>query len=444
MPNHVYSRTWRSSLPTASKGSGVWVYDDTGKAYLDAVGGVYAVSIGHGVAEIGDAMAAQARAIAFPWAGKFTTEAEIELADRVIAMSPRGISRAYFVGGGSEANEVAIKFARKYHLVKRRPERWRIIGRWQSYHGATMGALAASGHVSRRSDFDPYLADFPHIPAPHCYACPFGATYPSCGLRCADELELTIRQEGAETIAAFIAEVVTGASSGAIVPPPEYYPRIREICDKYDILFIADEVITGFARTGANFGIDHWGVVPDLITCGKGIGSGYAPLGAVLLHERIMNVFEQSAATSVFTGYTYSGHPVTCAAGVAVLDYIREHDLVKRAETEGTWFLEQLASLERHPTVGQVRGKGFLAGVEFVADKETKAPLAPSTGFVERVVKEAWDRGMVLHAGRGTRDGVLGEHLLLAPPLVANRAELGQIVTILDEAITVAETALSH
>jgi adenosylmethionine-8-amino-7-oxononanoate aminotransferase len=439
MSAHLYHKTWNVPYPKAVRASGVYIYDDEGRRYLDAVGGSYVVSIGHGVPEIGDAMAAQAKSLAFPYVGTFTTDAEIALGAAVIEMAPPGMQRAYFVSGGSEAFEVAIKFARKYQLIKGNQQRWRVAGRWQSYHGATIAALSASGHTGRRAQFQPYLLDFPHIDPPYCFRCPWESRYPGCGLLCAEDLERMITQVGSDTIAAFVCETITGASSGAVVPPAEYYPRIREICDEHDILFIADEVITGFGRTGANFALDHYGVTPDLMICGKGLSSGYAPLGAIVMSQKVAEAFDAADNSGLFTGYTYSGHPVSCAAGVAVLEYMKRHQLVERARVEGDWFHGQLQQrLRHHACIGDIRGRGLLVGIEFVADSADRSLYPATARFAERVVRLAWERGVILRSERGTIDGVRGEHLLLAPPLIISRPELTEVIDVLDYALPAA------
>lgn len=434
-PDRVYHREWRKEHPVAVRGEGVYLYDDSGRCFLDAVGGVYVVNVGHGLQEVVDAMTQQARAVAFPYAGSFTTEAELQLAEEVIEMAPRGFVKAFFVSGGSEANEIAFKLARKYQILRGRPERWRILGRWQSYHGATMATLSAGGKAGRRSEFQPYMLNFPHVDPPYCYRCPWGKTYPGCGVICADAVERLLIQEDPNSIAAVICEPITGAASGAIVPPPEYYPRLRDICDRYDLPLIVDEVITGFGRTGANFAIDHWGVVPDIITCGKGIGSGYVPLGAVLIHERIHDTFLSSPQSGVFTGYTYSGHPVTCAAGLAVLRYLRRNDLVAKAREDGEWFFAKAQCLRHHPCVGDIRGKGLMMGIELVADAASRRPLEPVGELMRCIVDEAWARNLIVRGDTGTIDGRSGEHLLIAPPLVATRDQLARILDLLDESI---------
>lgn len=437
--DYVYHREWRKEYPIAKRGEGVYLYDDHGRQFLDAVGGVYVVNIGHGLQEVAEAMADQARMIAFPYACLFTTEAELDLAECIIEMAPPGFGKAFFVSGGSEANEVAFKLARKYQMVKGRPERWRIVGRWQSYHGATMATLSAGGKAGRRADFQPYMLNFPHIDPPYCYRCPWGKTYPACGVACADALERLLVQEDANSIAAVICETIGGAASGAVVPTQEYFPRLREICDRNDLLLIVDEVITGFGRTGANFAIDHWGVSPDIITCGKGIGSGYAPLGAVLIKEHVYQALLASPYGNVFTGYTYSGHPVACAAGLAVLRYLRQNDLVRKAREDGEWFFTQAQALWRHPCVGDIRGKGLFMGIEFVANRESRRPFEPPGIFIRAVVDEAWQRGLIVSGESGTIDGQSGEHILISPPLIATRAELGKMLDLLDQSIAAAE-----
>jgi len=439
--DYVYHREWRKENPVAVRGEGIYLHDESGRVFLDAVGGVYVVNVGHGLQEVADAMSAQARAIAFPYAGSFTTESEIALAETVIEMAPPGFVKAFFVSGGSEANEVAFKMARKYQMVKGRSERWRIMGRWQSYHGSTMATLSAGGKAGRRSDFQPYMMNFPHVDPPYCFRCPWDKSYPSCGVVCAGAVERLLVQEDTNSIAGFICEPITGAASGAVVPPQEYFPRVREICNRHDIVLIIDEVITGFGRTGANFAIDHWNVTPDIITCGKGIGSGYAPLGAVLIHERIHDAFLGSPSESVFTGYTYSGHPVTCAAGLAVLQYMRRKGLVAKAREDGKWFFAEAQRLRRHRCVGDIRGKGLMMGIEFVVDQVTNEPMEFAGKFVKRVVDEAWARSLILRSESGTIDGRSGEHILVSPPLIATREELGRILELLDQSIVAAAQA---
>ena len=291
------------------------------------------------------------------------------------------------------------------------------------------------GHTLYRKDYLPYLTHFPRIPAPYCYRCPLGKVYPTCGIACAWYLERTIKEEGKETIAGFISEPVTGSSLGALAPPPEYFPIIRDICDRYGILFIVDEVITGFGRTGKNFGIDNWGVVPDMITTGKGISSGYAPLGAIIIHEKVFDVFESSKRTSFFTGYTYSGHPISCAAGLAVLRHIKKHGLVECSAKMGHYLFRKFEELKELPIVGDIRGKGLLLGIELVQDKEKKTIFDRSRRVAEAIVRKAFERGMILLPGHGLEDGVVGDLLMIAPPFIVNESEIDTIFGLLRETI---------
>jgi adenosylmethionine-8-amino-7-oxononanoate aminotransferase len=393
------------------------------------------VTVGHGVPEIVQAMADQAARIAYAYIAQFSNEPLERLAERVVALAPEGISKVYFVSGGSEAAETALKLARQYHLLRGHPGKYRVVSRWQAYHGNTIGALSMSGRTQWFRDFRPYALDFPHIAPCHCYRCPFDLAYPGCGVRCATDLERVIRQEGAESIAAFIAEPIVGTSGAALTPPAEYFRIVREICDRHDILFIADEVITGFGRTGRPFAIQHWGVVPDMLLVGKGISSGYAPLGGVLLHERVVQAFRETGA-SPFLPFTFAGNPVSCAAGLAVSDYAEKHGLFARAAGMGQVLFAELERLRRSPMVGEIRGMGLLAGIELVADRGDKRPFPPEAVIGRRVAAAAFSRGLILLAGQpGLVEGLAGDHLLLAPPYVITKEQIESVVEILGSAL---------
>jgi adenosylmethionine-8-amino-7-oxononanoate aminotransferase len=433
--DRVFYRDRKKVYPLIDRGEGIYLYDWSGKKYIDATGGALVVNIGHSVPEVIDAMVEQAKKVCFPYIGHFVSQSQIELAKKVIDFAPPGMSKVYFVSGGSEAIEIALKLIRQYYLERGEISRVKVIGRWQGYHGATIGALSLGGQTFYRKDYLPYMLDFPHIQAPYCYRCRFGREYSSCGIICAHELERIIKQEGKETIAAFISEPVSGSSLGAMVPPPEYFPVIREICDRYGILLVVDEVVTGFGRTGKNFGIDHWAVVPDLIITGKGISSGYTPLGAVIIHEKICDVFLKSKRTTFFLGYTYSGNPLSCAVGLAVLRYIEKHRLVERSESMGNYLFERFSRLQELPMVGDIRGKGLLLGIELVQDKETKTPFERSTKIAETIVRKAFDKGLILLPGHGLEDGVVGDLLMIAPPFIVTEEEIKEISDILTNVI---------
>lgn len=411
------------------------MWDMDGKRYIDGSAGPVCIGIGHGVKEIADAVARQMEKISFAHSFHFTTESVLECADKVAGFAPHGLKHVFFTSGGSEATEAAAKMARQYFHEKGEPSRWKVVARWQSYHGNTLGALSMSGHIGRRRRYVPMLIDFPHIPPAYCYRCWFGKTRERCDLDCAWALDREIRANSPEHIAAFIAEPVVGATLGTVPAPEGYFQVIREICDDHGVLFIADEVMTGFGRTGRNFGIEHWKVEPDIIATAKGMSSGYIPLGGVIASDR---VFEGFSGPFVH-GHTYGSHPVACAVGVAVLDYIEKHGLVERSATLGRYLLEQLEDLRDHPSVGDVRGLGLFAGIEFVKDKESKEPFPPDVGFAQRVLERCFGNGLLVYPGTGSVDGVRGDHIQVAPPFVVTKPQIDEIVTLLDRSIGEAE-----
>lgn len=433
--SHILTRDWRKHYPVIQRAEGIYLYDEKGNKYIDGSGGPAVVSIGHGVKEVIDSIAQQAKQVSFPYHGNFLNKSQIALADKIIQLAPEGFSRVYFLCGGSEATETAIKIVRQYYLLQGRGRKSIIISRWLSYHGATLGALSLTGHTQRRRDYLPYLINFPHIEPPYCYRCPWEMQYPHCELHCAYALERAIKRIGAENIAAFIAEPILGNSAGAVVPPTEYYQIIRSICDTYDLLFIADEVITGFGRTGTNFAIDHWKVSPDIIIAGKGISSGYAPLGAIIIHDKIFKNFQQSSVSSFFLGYTFSGHPLSCAAGLAVLNYIEKHQLMQRVKEKSGYLFAKASVLNELPIVGDVRGKGFFLGIELVADKKSKAPFIREKNVAEKIYQQAMKNGLLVMTGSGTADGTSGDHIIISPPFTSSEGEIDEIFKILQKSI---------
>src|SRR5215470_1734220 len=367
MPNYsaVFPRNFKNASPIATRGEGCWIIDETGRRYLDASGQAAVVSIGHGVAEIGRAMAEQSNRIAFAHTTQFHSESAQKLAARVLAIAPRNFhdgGRVYFTSGGSEATETAIKLARQYCLETKQPARYRIVSRKQSYHGSTLGAMSVSGNVGRRAPYAPMIPEWGHVAPCFCYHCPFDKTYPECNLACADDLDAFLRSNDASIVAAFIFEPVVGATLGAALAVDGYTARIAEICRKHGILLIADEVMCGMGRTGKPFASQHWGLEPDIILTGKGIASGYAPLGAVLVAPRVVDAFDKGSAAFMH-GFTYQSHPVSTAAGNAVFEYLEAHKLFERVAPAGESLREALSTLGSHPQVGQVRGLGLLQGV---------------------------------------------------------------------------------
>ncbi|HOU77581.1 MAG TPA: aminotransferase class III-fold pyridoxal phosphate-dependent enzyme, partial [Syntrophales bacterium] len=323
--DHVFYRNLNRFYPAVRRGEGIYLYDTEGKAYIDGSGGAVVAALGHGLREIETAMLAQLGNVAFAHGSQFTSPAAVELAARLVAMAPDNMSRVYFLSGGSEAVETAVKMARQYQVDRGKPMKFKVISRWTSYHGNTLGALALSGHTGRRRYYQPLIQHTPHIVPAYCYRCPCGRKPESCALECADDLEKTILYEGPDSVSAFLAEPVVGATAGALVPKDGYFQRIREICDRYDVLLIVDEVMTGIGRTGRNFAVDHWGVKPDMIVCAKGLGAGYYPVFGVITTEAVHRAIKEGNGNFVH-GHTYSQNPLACATALAVLEYIEKHD----------------------------------------------------------------------------------------------------------------------
>jgi len=444
--SHIFFNNWRSPPKMAKRGEGVYLYDEDGKRYLDGIGGMFVVTVGHGVSEIADAIAEQARTLCFANRAQFTNEPQERLADLVIDMAPEGMDRVYFVTSGSTANEIAIQIVREYHIERGNPGKYKVISWWHNYHGMSIGTLSLSGNLAtqRFMNMEPYLLNFPRIQPPYCYQCPFKQKYPSCELACVDDLERTIEQEGPDSIAAFMVTPIIAGTGGAIVPPPEYFSRVREICDRYDILLVDDEVVTGFGRLGKNFGIDHWKVTPDIITASKTMASGYAPLGAVIVHEHIWKTFTEGRRNRLILLLTHAGHPISCAAGLAVQNYIIKHNLVERCAQVGQYLKRKLQALaEGEPIIGDVRGEGLFLGIEFVRDRETHEPFPRSMGLMEKVVQGASARGLILSGRFGIGTKMEGDHLSIAPPYIITESECDELVTILKLSIQQAKQALN-
>lgn len=429
----VFYRSLARDFPLAVKGEGCWIEDESGKRYLDAVGGAFVASIGHGVREIGEAMARQAARLAYVSGAAFTNEAVEELCAKLVARTP-GFHRAYILSSGSEATEAALKLARQHWVERGRASKHRIIALNPSYHGNTLLALSASARETYRAHWPEWLTDVRRIPAPYAYrcACDGAVDCPKCT---GDVLEAAILEEGAHRVAAFIAEPIGGSSTGATVPRTGYLRRIREICDEHDVLFIADEVLCGSGRTGTWTASESFGVVPDILTLGKSIAGGYAPLSAVLTRDDIVAPIALGSGAFVHA-QTFSHHAVTCAAAVATLDYIDRHGLVDRCRTVGITFHDRLKALRGLPGVGDVRGRGLLAGVEFVADVTNRAPFPRPARFAERFVANAKDEGLIVWPNVGHADGTNGDLVMLAPPFVISDSEIAEIVTRFQVALT--------
>jgi len=421
----LFPRNFKKSFPVAVRGEGSWIISSDGQKYLDASGQAAVVNIGHGVQSIADAMAAQASQIAFAHTTQFHSASAEKLATRLLALAPQNFrnGRVYFTSGGSEATETAIKLARQFHLESGAPQKFRVVSRRQSYHGSTLGAMSVSGNVARRAPYQPLLAEWGHIAPCFCYHCPFGKTFPSCNVTCADDLETFLCTDDASTVSAFIFEPVVGATLGAAVPPDGYIQRIAEICRKRNILLIADEIMTGMGRTGKPFAIEHWPsslsgtTEPDLLLVGKGIAGGYAPLGAVLVSSRVAEAFAKGSGAFQH-GFTYQAHPVSTAAGNAVLDVLERQDLFASVEPAANELRNSLAPLSVHPNVGEIRGLGLLLGIEFVKDKSTREPFPREENVAEKIRQAALQKNVLTYPTQGCVDGLRGDHILLAPPFI--------------------------
>ena len=438
----VLRRSFRKEFPSAVRGEGVYVWDSEGNQYLDLAGSAAVNFIGHGVKEISAAMAEQAAQVEFVHTSQFTTPVAEQFAEELLKFAGehfRG-GAVYFTCGGSESVETALKLARQYQVEIGEEKRFQVISRQQSYHGSTLGALSVSGNKRRREMYLPMVREFAHVGMPYCYRCDFDCTdgCHNCGQQYAAEVEQAIESRGGQT-AAFIFEPVSGATLGAVVPPPGYLQSVAEICGRHGVLLIADEVMTGMGRTGRNFAVGHWDVQPDIIVTAKGLSSGYAPLGAVIASKKVVDAI--AAGSGAFLhGFTYNAHPISVAAGRAVLQHLQSKNLVRAAdeavpESTAAHFKNALDCLRAEESVGDVRGIGLLRAVEFVADKKTKAPFPPQQNFAGRVGAGAVKRGLLVYPMQGSVDGISGDHLLLAPPAVITPEQIGWAVEQLRGAI---------
>ncbi|WP_075995929.1 aspartate aminotransferase family protein [Salaquimonas pukyongi] len=435
--NHVFGRSTRHHPPLVADGEGCYLIDADGKRYLDGSGGAAVSCLGHGDREVIGAIKAQLDKVAFAHTGFFTSEPAEQLATLLCEAAPRGIDRAYLVSGGSEAVEAAIKLARQYYLEKGEATRHRVIARRQSYHGNTLGALAAGGNEWRRAQFAPLLVETSHITPCYEYRLRGADETPEeYGLRAANELEAEINRLGPDTVMAFIAEPVVGATAGAVPPAPGYFQRIREICDHYGVLLILDEVMCGMGRTGTLFACEQDGIAPDIVTIAKGLGAGYMPIGAMLCSAKIYDAID--AGSGFFQhGHTYMGHPAATAGGVAVLTAIMDRGLLPRVQQAGEALDGALrARFGQHPHVGDIRGRGLFRGIELVSSRETKAPFDPAKAIAKKLKKAAFEAGLICYPMSGTIDGRQGDHVLLAPPFIITDEQIGELTDKLETAFS--------
>lgn len=432
----VFRRDYAAELPLVERAEGVWVETSDGQRYLDGMGSAGVIGIGHGRREIYEALARDAGQVNYVYTASFTHPWQESLSQSILSVAPSGMGSVYFVSGGSEANETALKLARQYHVERGEPTRHKMIARWQSYHGVTVATLSLSGRTSWRKPYDPYLLPVVHISPPYEYRCAYCRDRNGCSNACADELEKAILMEGPETVSCFFAETIVGTTASGLTPSPDYYRRVREICDRYGILFIADEVLMGYGRTGRAFAIEDWGVLPDMITCGKAIGSGYAPLGAVVVSEKVTDFFREGRRRFVH-GFTYSGHAMSCFVGQQVFDIMAREDLFSRASRIGPYLHGRLGDLQqRHATIGEVRGRGLYAGVEFVADRSTRAPFPAEANLTAGLVNAMRKNGVIVGGGvPGANFGKGGDHIQISPPFIITESEIDILIDALDDAL---------
>lgn len=434
--SHVFPRHSKSNLPVVASGEGCYLIDSDGKKYFDGSGGAAVSCLGHGDATVSDAIKKQLDTIAYAHTSFFTSQPAEDLADLLVKHAPGDLDRVYFVSGGSEAVEAALKLARQYFVETGETSRHRVIARRQSYHGNTLAALATGGNQWRREPFLPLMIETSHIsPCFEYRGKQENETETEYGLRVANELEVEILRLGPETVMAFVAEPVVGATLGAVPPVEGYFKRIREICDQYGILLILDEVMCGMGRTGTLFACEQDGISPDIITIAKGLGAGYQPIGAMLCTSKVYQAIENGSGFFQH-GHTYIGHPTACAAGLAVVNSIIERDLLRDVNSMGEKLKSELTrQFGQHPNIGDIRGRGLFLGLEIVEDRDTKTPFSPEKQINKKIKKAAFEAGLICYPMGGTIDGQNGDHILLAPPFIINDKQIDEVVGKLNTAI---------
>lgn len=432
--SYILHRRLNYDYPVISRGKGIYLYDKNGRKYLDACGGPAVVNIGYGVKEIAQKVEKLLSNLSYLYGSQFTTEAMEKYGKELCALAPKGLNRVFFVSGGSEGVESAIKLARQYHFDSGNKAKFKIISRRPAYHGDTMLTLSLSSKQNMRKPQMPLLYNFPSIPAPYCYRCPFKETYPGCGLPCALALDRAIKKAGPKTVSSFIAEPIIGSTAAAVIPPPEYFPLVAKICRKHNVLLILDEVKVGFGRTGKWFACQHWNLAPDIVVVGKGIGGGIVPLTAVFCQEKIVKVI-RAGSGSFMHSFTFMNNALQAGMGREVLNYVKKNNLVKQSEVRGKYLLEKLSGLRGLDIVGDIRGLGLMVGVELVANKKTKKPFARKLQIAEKVVQAALRRGLVLLFGVAYTEEDAGDAILVTPPFIIAKKEIDKLAEILKASI---------
>lgn len=424
----------RNPRPFLDRGEGIYLFDESGKRYIDGSSGAMVSNIGHSNPRVLAKMKAQMDKATFGYRLHFRTHPSEDLAAKTVAMCPKGLDRVFFVSGGSEAVESAVKLARQYALATGQGGRYKVISRFPSYHGCTFGALDLTGYEPLRAPFAPMMEGMPKITAPTTYLDRDNLTEDERGIRYAELLRERIEEAGPDTVLAFLMEPVGGASTGALVAPDSYYQRTREICDEYGVLLIYDEVMTGAGRTGTFFAAEHWGITPDIVALSKGFGAGYAPLGAIVASSRLVEPVLDAGGFQ--HGFTYAGNPLACAAGLAVLEELEDQNIIENAAVMGALLKRRLEGLMAHfPFIGDVRGKGLLLAFELVADRGTMQPLAKELNAYTRLVEIAYDLGLIIYSRR-TRGGLEGDHFLICPPLIITELQIDELMELLEASLT--------
>lgn len=443
--NNVFYRTQNWHYPKIVKGEGVYLIDDSGKKYLDACSGSAVANLGHGNKEIAEHTKNQIETIAFTHLSRFTADPIEKCAQLVSKHAPDTLNHVYFVSGGSEAVETAIKMARQYYVERdgNACSKYKIISKWNSFHGNTLGALSLTGIPSRRKIYDPMLIDSPKIPQFYHYRNPWGAsTLLETSRLAANELEDEIKRVGSENIAAFISEPIVGSAAPGIHPDKIYFDLVRKICDKYDILLIIDEVMSGFGRTGKWFAIEHYDVIPDILVAAKGMSSGYTPIGAVIASDQVFSSIMQTGSGNFIHGHTYAGNPLSCSIAAKVIEILERDNIIENSKQMGDYLLSRLKELNSLESVGEIRGLGLMIGIEFVKNKETKEAFTSSSNYKGILTKNCLDFGIVVYPGGGSVDGISGDHILIAPPLNISKDEIDLLVDMLKLSISKTEEML--
>lgn len=434
--NNVLSLDFHRDYPKVESGKGVYMYTKDGKEILDGASGPVLVSLGHGVDEVAKAIYEQTKKIAFVHRDDAITEVLEESCKSFTEISEGDMYKTFQVCGGSEANEIAIKLARKYHIFRGKKSKYKILSRFQSYHGSSMGVMSVTGFTKRKSGYEPYLFEHGHIAPCYCYRCWFNEKPESCSLQCAQALENEILAQDPDTVAAFIAEPIVGMALCAGEPHKDYFKKIREICDKYDVVLIMDEVMTGFGRTGKMFAYKHYDMVPDIVSTGKAVSGGYYPLAAVSMTEKFYKGMYDNDGNFP-PGYSWSGNPVGAAAQLAAYKYLKDNNLLENCVKMGDYLKSEVIKLgEKHKVFGEVRGKGLFVGIEIVKDLETKEPFDPKLGMASKIQDKCLELGMIIEASSGCNRGQSGDGLVLSPAFVITKEEIDKMISILDKALS--------